>query len=202
MTLLELVVGVTITGMALTAGFGALATLNDRRERLDAAVGADAQAAALRAELAAWVGGARLVAEEGAPNFRGLDGVGRGEGGHMPDDDLTLLTTAATPLGSGEAIVRLYVDRDSTTPERGLTAAFAAWGSAVPRVVRVQLDPRVASLDVRYLSGVLGRRTWLPSWVSSSLLPAGVELRLAPAAPDTLPSLLRLPIVVPLRGGP
>ena len=195
MTLLELVVGLTITGLALTAGFGAVAALGERRERLDATMRADAQAAGLRFELAAWVGGARLVAEEGGPNFRGLDGIR----GHTPDDDLTLLTTAPTPLGDGEAIVRLYVDRDSATAERGLTAVFATWAGS--RVVRVQLDPRVTGLDVRFLSGVLGRRAWLPSWVSSSMLPAGVELRLLADSAEALPPLLRLPIVVPLRSG-
>jgi len=195
MTLLELIVGLTVTGLALTAGFGALGMVGDRRARLEASMNAVARAATLRADIAAWLGDARLVADEGGPNFRGLDGAR----GRMPDDDLTFLTTAPTPLGTGETIVRLYVDRDSTTRERGLTAAFAEWRGL--GLARLELDTSVAGLDVRYLSGVLGRRAWLPSWISSTLLPAGVELRLIAAPTDSLEPLLRMPILVPFRNG-
>jgi len=195
MTLLELIVGLTVTALALTAGFGALGMVGDRRARLEASMNAVARAATVRADIAAWLGDARLVADEGGPNFRGLDGTR----GRMPDDDLTFLTTAPTPLGTGETIVRLYVDRDSATAERGLTAVFAEWrGLSLTRVV---LDTSVLGLDIRYLSGVLGRRAWLPSWISSTLLPAGVELRLIAATPDSLPPLLHLPILVPFRNG-
>ena len=195
MTLLELIVGLTVTGLALTAGFGALGTVGDRRARLEASMNAVARAATLRADIAAWLGDARLVADEGGPNFRGLDGSRN----RIPDDDLTFLTTAPTPLGTGETIVRLYVDRDSTTAERGLTAVFGEWRGL--GLARLELDTSVAGLDVRYLSGVLGRRAWLPSWISSTLLPAGVELRLIPGPADTLAPLLRLPILVPFRNG-
>jgi type II secretory pathway pseudopilin PulG len=195
MTLLELIVGITVTGLALTAGFGALGMVGDRRARLEASMNAVAHAATLRADLAAWVGDARLVADEGGPNFRGLDGVR----GHIPDDDLTFLTTAPTPLGTGETIVRLYIDRDSATAERGLTAVFAEWRGV--SLTRVELDTSVVGLDIRYLSGVLGRRAWLPSWISSTLLPAGVELRLIAATPDSLAPLLQLPVLVPFRNG-
>ncbi len=195
MTLLELVVGLTVTGLVLTAGFGALGVLGDRRQAVEATATAEARAAAERQALVDWLGGARLVADEGGPEFRGLDGVRD----RMPDDQITLLTTALTPLGQGDMIVRLYVDRDSATPERGFTAAFAEWrGTAVSRV---ELDPRVAGFDVRYRSARLERQDWFPSWVSSTLLPAGVEIRLLPASGDSLPALLRLPILVPLRSG-
>jgi len=195
MTLLELVVAVTITGLALSAGFGVLAALGDRRDHLDATMDAVAHAATLRAELASWIGGAHLLAEEGGPNFRGLDGVYS----RLPDDELTFLTTAPTPLGTGETIVRLYIDRDSVTPERGLTAAFAEWRGR--GWTHLELEPRVAALDARYLSGVLGEPAWLSSWISTTLLPAGVELRLSALPRDTLPVLLRLPIHVPFRSG-
>ena len=139
--------------------------------------------------------GATLLADEGGPQFRGLDGVRQ----DAPDDQLTFLTTSPTPLGTGNVIVRLYVDRDDATPERGLTAAFAEWrGTAT---TRIELDPRVQGLDIRYLSSFQFRSGWLPSWISSTLLPSGVELLLVAAPGDTLPPLLRLPMVVPLRRG-
>jgi hypothetical protein len=41
----------------------------------------------------------------------------------------------------------------------------------------------------------------LPSWISSTVLPLAVEARLTARQGDTLPPLLRLPIVAPLRNG-
>jgi hypothetical protein len=43
----------------------------------------------------------------------------------------------------------------------------------------------------------LGDRGWLPSWVSSTIIPSGVEIRLAG---DSLPPLLRLPLMVAIGG--
>jgi type II secretory pathway pseudopilin PulG len=195
MTLLELVVGLTVTGLALTAGFSALALLGDRRHRAEAAITAVARAANERAEIAAWIAGTHLVADEGGPEFRGLDGARDG----MPDDDLSFLTTAPTPLGTGETLLRLYVDHDDATPERGLTAAFAEWRGTTVR--RLEVNSAVAGVEIRYLSGILGHPTWMPSWVTRTILPTGVEVRLIAAPSDSLPPLLRLPIVVPLGAG-
>jgi prepilin-type N-terminal cleavage/methylation domain-containing protein len=195
MTLLELIVGLTVTALVLTGGFAAVAAIGDRRGQLEAAMDAVARQASARAEIISWVSGATLLADEGGPQFRGLDGVRQ----DAPDDQLTFLTTSPTPLGAGNIIVRLYVDRDDATPERGLTAAFAEWrGTAT---TRIELDPRVQGLDIRYLSSFQFRSGWLPSWISSTLMPAGVELLPVAAPGDTLPPLLRLPMVVPLRRG-
>ncbi len=195
MTLLELIVGLTVTGLVLAAGFASLATIGDRRARIEVTLDTIVREANARAEIIAWVAGASLTLDEGGPQFRGLDGVRES----MPDDQLTFLTTSQTPLGAGGIVVRLYVDRDDATPERGLTAAFAEWrGTALKRV---ELDPRVQALDIRYLSTFQFRLGWLPSWISSTLIPTGIELRPLPAPGDSLPPLLRLPILVPLRRG-
>jgi len=192
MTLLELIVGLTVTALVLTTGFAAAAAIGDRRGQLETAMDAVARQATARAEIMSWVSGATLLADEGGPQFRGLDGV-------RQDAQLTFLTTSPTPLGAGNVIVRLYVDRDDATPERGLTVAFAEWrGTAT---TRIELDPRVQGLDIRYLSSFQFRSGWLPSWISSTLMPAGVELLPVAAPGDTLPPLLRLPILVPLRRG-
>ena len=165
MTLLELIVGLTVTALVLTAGFAAATAIGDGRGQLEAAMDAVARQASARAEIISWVSGATLLADEGGPQFRGLDGVRQ----DAPDDQLTFLTTSPTPLGTGNVIVRLYVDRDDATPERGLTAAFAEWrGTAT---TRIELDPRVQGLDIRYLSSFQFRSGWLPSWISSTLLP-------------------------------
>jgi type II secretory pathway pseudopilin PulG len=194
MTLLELIVGITVTGMAVTAGLAAVAALADRRRQMETAGAETARGAEQREEIAAWLGGARLVADEGGPVFKGLDGLF----GHVPSDELGFLTTSPTPLGTGQTIVRLYVDRDTMTLERGLVASFFEWQGK--RNKRVQLDSAVTGLDIRYLSGVLGPRAWLPSWISSTMLPAAVQIRLIAAPGDTLQPLLQMPILVPLRG--
>lgn len=194
MTLLELIVGITVTGMAVTAGIAAVAALADRRLQLEAAGVETSRAAAQRAEIIAWLSGARLVADEGGPQFNGFDGLRS----HIPTDEVSFLTTTPTPLGTGDIVVRLYIDSDTATRERGLVAAFAEWRGR--RTARLSIDSTVAGMDIRYLSGVLGPRGWLPSWISSTLLPAAAEIRLIAAAGDSLPPLLRLPILVPLRG--
>src|SRR5215472_11616690 len=143
MTLLELVVGLTITGLVITAGFAALQVLQDRRAQAEAVMNAVTRAANERTQIAQWIAGARLTVEEGGPAFRGLDGVHDG----IHDDAIAFLTTAPTPLGTGETLVQLYVDRDSATPEQGLTAVFSEWRGTATR--RVELDRSVASLEAR-----------------------------------------------------
>jgi prepilin-type N-terminal cleavage/methylation domain-containing protein len=195
MTLLELIVGLTITGMVLTAGFASVATIGDRKGQLEGTTDSIARQVNIRSELITWVSGASLLADAGGPEFQGLDGVHES----VPDDQLSFLSTSHTPLGSSNIIVHLYIDRDDATPERGLVAAFAEWqGTAA---TRLEIDPRVQGLDIRYLSGIDLRHGWLPSWISSTLMPLGVELQLLPAAGDSLPPFLRLPIIVPLRRG-
>jgi hypothetical protein len=195
MTLLELVVGLTVTGLTVLAGLAIVATVSDRQAAAVASMTAIARAATQRDAIVAWLSGARLGAGEGAPEFRGLDGID----GRTPQDEVTFLTTAATPLGTGEAIVRLYADRDSTTLERGLVAAFTDWRGSRVRIQ--QIDTAVIGMNLRFLTGLLGDRQWTPSWISSTVLPAAIEIDLIAAPGDSLNALLRLPILVAIRGG-
>lgn len=195
MTLLELVVGLTITAAALTAGYGALASMVDHRGRALAAADSIARAATVRRDLVKWIAGARLVPGSGGAPFRGLDGI-RDD---LPNDELSFLTRAPTPLGRGEVAVRIHLDQDEKTPERGLLVEFMAWHGT--ETYRIELEPRAAGLDFRYFSRIMGDEGWQPSWISSTLLPAGVEMTLLPAPGDTLAPLLSLPIVVPFGAG-
>lgn len=189
MTLLELIVGLTITGMAITAGYGALATLITNGDRAGEALDSTLRVAGERRQLNQWLAGARLLIE-GGPTFRGLDGTDE----HRPSDDLSFLTTAPTPLGIGNTVVRLYVDRDTLTPERGLVAEFSRWPAPASR--RMEIDSRVDGLDCHYFTRMLNQAEWLPSWISNTILPAAVEVRLSPVGNDSLPALLALPLVV------
>jgi hypothetical protein len=46
----------------------------------------------------------------------------------------------------------LFIDRNDSTPERGLTAEFEAWKGTGHG--RLQIAPAVAGLSIRYLSGI------------------------------------------------
>lgn len=188
-TLLELVVGLTITGMIVTAGYSALATVMDRRAEAERILDAAIQAANERRAVRSWLAGARLTIQEGGPAFTGLDGVHE----HLPDDALSFLTGAETPLPGGDAVVRLAVDRNPETPATGLIAEFTEWRGSGKRTVEV--DRRVTGLAIRYFSIPLGERGWLPSWISRTLLPSAIEVTLVG---DSLPPLLRLPMLVPV----
>lgn len=194
MTLIELLVGLAITGMILAAGYGAFAAAVDHRHRAAGAAEDVVRAAAIRATLVSWLAGARLTADEGGPEFRGIDGV---QGSH-DDDDLSFLTTAPTSLGPAHTLVRLYIDRDNDTPERGLTAEMVEWRGT--RAERVELIPQATALDIRYLSSVPGDRYWAPSWISRTVLPAGVEVSIRADAEEEIPPLLRLPVLAVLAG--
>lgn len=189
MTLVELLVGLVVVGAALGSGYGAFAGVADQRERAVRSMDAAAREAIVRRTLVEWLRGARLTAEDGGPPFAGMDGVH----GDLPNDELAFLTTAPTLAGVGDGFVRLFIDRDEETPERGLVSEVSEWRGT--RVERVELVPGAVALEARYLFGFRGRR-WLPSWISSSVLPLGVELTLTAAADDSLPRLLRQPILV------
>ncbi len=194
MTLIEALIALIVTGIVLTLGYRAFASVIDHRRRADDATESVVRAAAIRESLRSWLAGARLVAQEGGPAFRGIDGTY----GDMPDDAVTFLTGTRTPLGDVPAIMSLTIDRDDDTPESGLVAEFVEWrGTAT---ARVQIEPLVVGLEIRYLSGVRGDPRWLPSWISSSVLPAGIELRLIAKPGDSLPPLLERPLLVPLVG--
>lgn len=196
LTLMELIVAITITGMALTGGYATFSSLVDNRSRLAEATEETATASAVRNTIVSWLEGARLTLAASGPRFRGLDGVYQ----DLEDDALSFLTTSRTPLGTGESIVRIYVDRDDETPQTGLVASIAEWRGT--QQATIVMNPDVRSLDIRYLSGVLGSRSWLPSWISATLLPAAIEITLAGATPaDSLPRLLQLPVLVVFRGG-
>lgn len=191
LTLIELLVAMTIAGITLAAGYGMLTTLLDNRERLQEASERAARASALRHSLISWLEGARVTRDAGGARYRGIDGT-RDD---RPDDEITFLTSAPTPLGSAETIVRLFVDHDEETPEAGLTAQFTEYLGV--RSVTVELASEVEGLDAEYFSRVLGADRWMPSWISSSVLPVAVRVSLIPGDTGDVPALLQLPVVVP-----
>jgi prepilin-type N-terminal cleavage/methylation domain-containing protein len=195
LTLIELLVALVITGMALSGGYGALSWMTETRRRVEETTSATWHAAAVRRTIDAWLAGATLAVTPDVAEFRGIDGARRG----ADDDAITFRTNASTPLGTAETVVTLQIDRDDATPERGLVALLSQPHG--PAQARIELEPRAAALDARYLSGVSGSARWTTSWISSSVLPRGIELTLRAERGDSLPALLALPFVVSFASG-
>lgn len=191
-TLVELLVALTVAGIALAAGFAALAAVQDRSAHAHQASLELLEAAATRALLIDWIGGARLQATELQERFQGLNAAEHG----LTSDELLLPTTARTPLDAPITSVRLYIDLDPATPERGLVAELLARAGDEP--VRTVVVPGATGMRLRYLPDVDDAPEWLESWVGFPTLPRAVELVLVGGALDPLPPLLAMPIRVSL----
>lgn len=196
LTLIELLVGITISGLTMTAGYGALAAMMDNRDRLSDQSEAVVSPATRRRALADWLAGARIIANRSYGQFKGLDGIYE----NWPDDALTLATIADTPLDAGGlSLMRLYVEREDSTGNSGLMVEFRSVDGQ--RQIQVNIEPAVRGLDLRYRSEVLADDDWWPSWISGTVLPAGLQITLSAAPEDPLPPLLALPLTVALVGG-
>jgi prepilin-type N-terminal cleavage/methylation domain-containing protein len=199
LTAVELMVALAVTGLAAAIGTATLALLVDRRAPLREVSSPTERAAAVRRTLVAWLEDAHGPLSPLSGNtvavFELLDLKRRGH----PADELLFTSSAVTPLGTSDALVRLYVDDDDRTPERGLVAELTALPGDRP--LRIQLDSSVTAMEVLCLTDLSGSGKWLPSFLSSQAVPRGIELQLhsAPSAP--LDPLLQLPIRVAIEAG-
>jgi prepilin-type N-terminal cleavage/methylation domain-containing protein len=189
MTLLEVSVALAIAGAALASGAAVLGFLADQQARPSSE--AVVSASAVRTTLREWTSQARL-ATEGDAELRA-----RGP------EELTFVTAAPTEVSETGTTVRLYVEHDATKEPHGLVAELTPWRRVGAPVSRA-LAPDATTLHVRYLSSLFGQRSWLDSWVSSSVLPAALELRIgfdstATRSEDRAArALLATPMLVPL----
>jgi prepilin-type N-terminal cleavage/methylation domain-containing protein len=199
MTLIELAVGMVVTGLVMAMGYGAFAGIVDRRAAVRAATIEVERAAALRETVHGWLAAGRvLVQQGGAP--RAGSGVGAGE---AVADEIIVSTYAPSPAAAPTVLLRLYVDDDDDTPEAGLTVQYQ---ENVEDSLRTrELEPRVRGLRVEYLDRRTGR--WLPAAEVATIQPVALRLTLLGAdealgtAADSLPALLRLPFVQVMGGG-
>jgi len=198
MTGVELLVALAVTGLAAVIGTATLALLTDRGATLREQSSATEHAAAVRHTVVAWLedahGAQSPFSGNDAAAFELLDLRDHGRAA----DQLLFTTSAPTPLGSGDTFVRLYVDSDRRTPERGLVAELSPWPGAP--VTRLELDSTVTDMEARCLTDLAGTPRWLPTFLSAQAVPRGIELRLR-SAPDALAPLLQLPIRVAVEAG-
>lgn len=220
MTLMEVVVALAIAGVALAAGATSLGFLADQQR--NPGIRAIAAASAARTTLRAWTSQARMTTA-GDAEFRGVP-AGHTLGGtramlmtpptpslqlggaadtNVTDGELTFVTAAPTDVATTGTWVHLFVERDSAGAH-GLVAELLPFrGRGTP--VRVAIAPSATGLGIRYLGSLAGRRVWQSSWISTSVPPAAVELRVrfdTKAAHDrsdlAARSLLALPMLIPL----
>ena len=194
MTLLEVIVALTVAGIALAAGASVLGFLTDQQDRSRAtAIGT---AVAAREALRDWLSSAEL-GTSGTMRFAGVQ-LARAPGDGAVTE-MEFVTTAPTPVaGGGDARTRVHLvvlpAADSGGPR--LVAELTPLPAGERLVLPVANN--VTSFTARYLSSVFGPPRWLDSWVSRSVLPAVVELRIASAPARVTPgeSLINVPLVV------
>ena len=207
MTLLEVIVALTVAGGALAAGAAVLGFLTDQQERTGAQ--AVLSAHAVRTTMREWTAAARL-ATEGDAEFRGTP-TSRAMGASLTSaanddaaDELTFVTSAPTEIAPAGTQVHIYMKRagSDSTQAHGLVAELTPWRHAGAPVI-IELAPDAVGFQARYLGSIFGRRIWQPSWISTSVLPMAVELRVlfdtSAASPDRAAhALLGLPMTIPL----
>lgn len=155
------------------------------------------RAASMRALLASWLSNATIVRDTGLA-FPAASTIGASE----PDDYLTFVTWGPTPLGSQQTQIRMYIDRDSFTPEEGLVAELTALNQPVDSNLmivvsrKMELDPNVMGLEVSMLDP--STRLWMKQIDMGNVQPIGLLVQLYPAYNGYLHQLLQMPFVYPV----
>ena len=185
MTLMELVIALTITGMIAAMAAATFDTVIESRARARETADAVTRSAATRALLTSWLASGDFASD--ANRLPSMATVDLG----VDDDALVVTATSPTPTGYNRTTVHLFVDRDDETPEQGLVAEMQPVDGTA--MVRTQLDSTVNGLRVEYLDGTTNR--WVPRREGVVRSPLALRMTLSARAPDTLPSLLRLPFV-------
>ena len=207
MTLLEVIVALTVAGAALAAGAAVLGFLTDQQARTGAQ--GITSASAVRSTMRLWTAEARL-STEGDAEFRGVPEGRASVTRLMPvhddnDAELTFITVAPTDVAPSGTQVHFHIQKTAdATHARGLVAELTPWRrTGVP--VIVSLAPNAVAFHARYLTSVFGRPLWQDSWISTSVLPAAVELRVvfdttSTAEPNdrAAQALLSLPMTIAL----
>jgi prepilin-type N-terminal cleavage/methylation domain-containing protein len=203
MTLMELVIGLAITGMMALVGGSAFASIIDHKQTIREASVTTERAATLRETIRSWgLSGNVRILIGGGP--RGLTrGVGAtpnaGRGGTNSfqasaqakaiGDEITFgAVTAVNPSMQSGVTIRLYIDGDENTLEHGLTMEYQPNGNQP--LQRRMLDTTIDTLHVDYLDGRTGR------WIGASQAATIGELRAIRVAFVPNPSIPYSPILL------
>lgn len=211
MTLMELVIGLAITGMMAAAGAGAFESIIAHRAIIHDASVSTERAAALRDMLHVWIAAGTVQIPRGG----GPRGLTRGLGAAAPardgatsamntaavsaaqasGDELSFTTSALNPSLVANVRIRLYVDADDNTPEHGLTMEYQA--NLQQPIARRMLDSTIDTLKVEFLDSRTNR--WLRASEAATITnPVAVRVTLLPGTGHSVPPILELPMIFPL----
>ncbi len=200
-TLLEMTVALVVTGMAVAAGYAGLQTLSDARAASRDVHADVVRAANVRATLEGWLHGAERFVE-----------VRPASDGALPLDRVVFVTADAGDLRPGPRRVRLRIDRDPTTPARGLVADLWPTEGRRRAAETLELAPGAVGLEIRYRVDRGGRSRWVERWDLETATPDAVRIRLVesvrvrlgpatgPERSGGLPALLRRPVLARVAG--
>lgn len=205
-TLLELVVALAVTGVVALVGASTFETLIDRRETVRRATIATGREGAQRALVREWVQNGSIESPAAVVATRRALAA-RASRLRVPEavdtrfartasPDFNVVTSALTPLAMRDVFVRLYVDDDPDTPERGLSAEYRQYVGGP--VVRQELDALVTTLEIEWLDAVT--RRWTPPDAVRSM--AVLAARLTFGGDPAAPRLRALPLTVVLAQPP
>ena len=215
MTLMELVIGLAITGMMASAGAVAFGSIIDHRRVIRQASVETERSAALRDMVRGWILAGNIQIQQGG-GPRGLNrgisagvaaGLAAGVAGRgnqsltavssaqASGDELTFTTSDVNPSFLPNVRIRLYVDADDNTPEKGLTMEYQP--NAQQPLVRRMLDSTIDTLHVEFLD----RRTnrWIESTQGATIQPMATRLTFASGVAK-LPPILQIPMIFPMAG--
>jgi len=200
MTLMELVVAIAITGMMAAAGAATFSSIIDHRRVIRQSTVSTERAAALREMVRGWIAAGTIQIQQGGGprGLRSTARIGARPGSAVgvtaaaaTGDELTINTTALTPAEAPSTRIRLFVDGDDNTPEKGLSIEYQA-STAAP-LERRQLDSTIGTMTVEFLDNRTGR--WYGATQAATIQPIAVRFAFAPMEHDSLPRLLLLPFV-------
>jgi prepilin-type N-terminal cleavage/methylation domain-containing protein len=212
MTLMELVIGLAITGLMAAAGAGAFASIIDHKRVISTATASTERATSIRETIRSWalsgnvriqIGGIPRGLASGAARTAGRGGAAGATNGSMnvanvtpakaAGDELTIAgVTAVNPSMQPSVTIRLYIDADENTPEKGLTMEYQ------PQVqlplVRRMLDSTIDVLTVEYLD--IRTKRWIASSQAATLSGgSAVRVTLGSSSKTGASAILGVPMV-------
>ena len=209
MTLMELVIGLAITGLMATAGAAAFGSIIDHRKVIRTATVSTERAASLRDMIQSWIlagniqiqqgggprglrGGVGAAAVGGAAS-RGGNSIAAVTPAQASGDELTFSTSALNPSLLPNVRIRLYVDADNNTPEKGLSIEYQP-NLQMP-MVRKMLDSTIDTLHVEFLD----RRTnrWFVASQAATVTPMAVRISMVSGIAKLHP-ILGVPMIFPM----
>jgi len=205
MTLMELVIGLTITGLMATAGARTFTQIVDHRATVREANASTERAAALRETIRSWALNGNIRVELGG-GPRGMQmaaaralRVTVRNGNQVLDltpaknsgDQVTIVTSAVNPSMLPNVAIRLYIDADDNTPEKGLAIEYQP--NLQSGLSRKMLDSTISAIVLEYLDGRTQR--WMPAKEAATLgALRAVRITLTPSDTSATSRLLSIPM--------